>query len=141
MAGFAVLCGRTVTGDEQKRLEESLTEQLEAAFNDHLVQLPELFKANQKLKHITGGNIQMPLEHQQSQGINQLSTKLVPVFSMSGIFLAKNTALVKLAEVLEMNRETKFDYVLHILMRKQNLQPYLNAHFFGRKLWLKYALS
>lgn len=71
----------------------------------------------------------MPLKHRQSQSIKQLSTKLVPVFSMSGIFLIKNTVLVKLAEVLEMNWDIKFDYVLPILMRKQNLQPYLNTHF------------
>lgn len=71
----------------------------------------------------------MPLEHRQSQSIKQVSTKLVPVFSMPRIFLVKNTVLVKLAEVLKMNWETKFDYVLHILMRKQNLQPYLNTHF------------
>lgn len=62
----------------------------------------------------------MPLEHQQSQGICQLSAKLVPVFSMPGIFLVKNTVLVKLGEVLEMNWEIKFDYVLHTLMKKQN---------------------
>lgn len=48
---------------------------------------------------------------------------------MSGIFLIENTVLVKLAEVLEMNWDIKFDYVLPILMRKQNLQPYLNTHF------------
>lgn len=39
--------------------------QLEETFPDHVVQLPDLFRANQKLKHIIEGTVQTALEHLQ----------------------------------------------------------------------------
>ena len=36
--------------------------QLEGMYKDHLVQLPDLFRAYQKVKHIINGITQMPLE-------------------------------------------------------------------------------
>ena len=37
--------------------------QLEGTYNNHLVQLPDHFRADQKLKHIIKGTAQMPLKH------------------------------------------------------------------------------
>jgi len=37
--------------------------QLEGTYNDNLVQLPACSRASQKLKHVTEGIAQMPLEH------------------------------------------------------------------------------
>lgn len=39
--------------------------QLEETFPGHVVQLPDLLRANQKLKHITEGHVQTALEHLQ----------------------------------------------------------------------------
>ena len=54
---------------------------LEESFNNHWVQLPDHFRVNQKWKHINEGIVQMPVEHWQAWGINQLSKKSVPEFS------------------------------------------------------------
>lgn len=43
--------------------------QLEGTYKDHLFQLPERIKANQKVRHIIKGINQMPLEHWQSRGM------------------------------------------------------------------------
>jgi len=37
--------------------------QLEETYDDHLVQLPDHFRADQKLKHVIKGVVQMPLKH------------------------------------------------------------------------------
>ena len=37
--------------------------QLDGTYNDHLLQLPDQFRADQKLKHVTKGIVQMPLKH------------------------------------------------------------------------------
>jgi len=37
--------------------------QLEGTYYDHLVQLPDHFRADQKLKHVFKGVVQMPLKH------------------------------------------------------------------------------
>jgi len=52
---------------------------LEGTFRDHIVQLPELFRANQKLKHINEVIIQLPLEHWQAWAISLLSRKPIQV--------------------------------------------------------------
>jgi len=52
---------------------------LEETFKDR-VQLSDLFRANQKFKHILEGVAQMPLEHRKAQGINHSSRKPVPLF-------------------------------------------------------------
>lgn len=44
--------------------------QLEGTYNDHPVQLSDHFGADQKLKHVIEGIVQMPLEHGQAWGIN-----------------------------------------------------------------------
>jgi len=36
--------------------------ELKGTYNDHLVQLPDQFRADQKLKHVKG-ILQMPLKH------------------------------------------------------------------------------
>lgn len=55
--------------------------QLEETYEDHLVQLPDHSRANQKciIKSIT----QMPFEHWQQWGINHFSRKPVPVSDLS----------------------------------------------------------
>ena len=37
--------------------------QLEGTQKDRLVQLPDIFRADQKLKHVAKGGVQMPLQH------------------------------------------------------------------------------
>jgi len=37
--------------------------QLEGTYSDHLVQLPDQFRADQKLKHVIKGIVQMLLKH------------------------------------------------------------------------------
>ncbi|PKU36123.1 aryl hydrocarbon receptor nuclear translocator-like protein 2 isoform x1 [Limosa lapponica baueri] len=64
-----------VDGDPQKRIC-----QLEGTYNDHLVQVPDHFRAAQKLKHVVKGIIQMPLKHWHTSDIDHLSRKPVPVF-------------------------------------------------------------
>lgn len=44
-------------------LEQNRIIEVEEDFSDNLVQLPDRFKANQKLKHIYEVIIKMPLEH------------------------------------------------------------------------------
>jgi len=53
---------------------------LEEAYNDHLAQLPDQYRADHKLKHVVMGIVQMPLKHWEPRGINHLSSKPVPVF-------------------------------------------------------------
>ncbi|KAK4816063.1 hypothetical protein QYF61_011071 [Mycteria americana] len=48
--------------------------------HDHPVQLPDRFRADQKLKHGIKGIVQMPLKHWQAWGIDHLSRKPVPGF-------------------------------------------------------------
>jgi len=36
---------------------------LEGTYNNHLVQLPDHFRADQKFKHVVKGIVQMPLKH------------------------------------------------------------------------------
>lgn len=50
--------------------------QMKEAFEDQLVQLPDYFKANQKLTRVIEGIIQMPLRHWQAWGT---SRKPLPV--------------------------------------------------------------
>lgn len=54
--------------------------QLEGTFGDYVVQLPELYRANQKLKHINEVIIQLPLEHWQAWAISLLSRKPIQMF-------------------------------------------------------------
>lgn len=53
---------------------------MKGTFEDRLLLLLDLFTTNQKLKHVTEGIIQMPLEYWQKRGIKQLIRKPVPVF-------------------------------------------------------------
>lgn len=53
---------------------------LEGAFKDHLVQLPDHFRAKQNLNHIIEGIIQMSLKHWQTWGINHVPRQPVVVF-------------------------------------------------------------
>jgi len=69
---------------------------LKGTYNDHLVQLPEQFRADQKLKHIIKGIVQMPLKHRQLWGIDRLSKQPDPVFdtlSVNKCFLKSNLNL------------------------------------------------
>ena len=36
---------------------------LEGTYNNHLVQLPDHFRADQKIKHVIKGIVKMPLKH------------------------------------------------------------------------------
>ena len=65
--------------------------QLEETSNDHLAQLPDHSRANQKLKCIIESIIQKPFEQWQSWGINHLTRKPVPVFDLSHKWLAPFT--------------------------------------------------
>jgi len=51
---------------------------LEGTNEDHLVQQPGQFRADQKLKHVVKGIVQMPLKRWQAWGIDHLSSKPVP---------------------------------------------------------------
>lgn len=53
---------------------------MEETFRDHLVQLPDVFRNNQKLQHINESIVQMPPESWQTWGINHHSKKIIPVF-------------------------------------------------------------
>ena len=44
-------------------MEEKERVELEGTYNDHRVQLPDHFRADQKLKHVIKGVVQMPLQH------------------------------------------------------------------------------
>jgi len=52
---------------------------LGGTYND-LVQPPEHFRADQKLKQVVKGIVHMPLKNWQGWGIGHLSRKPVPVF-------------------------------------------------------------
>jgi len=52
---------------------------LEGIYNYQLAQLPDHFRADQKLKLVVKGIVQTPLKHWQAWGINHLSRKPVPV--------------------------------------------------------------
>jgi len=65
------------------RIEQNRTKQkfqLEGTYNNHLVQPPDHSRADQKLKHVIKGIVQMPLEHGQAWGIDHISRKPVLVF-------------------------------------------------------------
>ncbi|NXY81657.1 TY3H monooxygenase, partial [Alcedo cyanopectus] len=49
-------------------------------YKDPLVQLPDQFRADQKLNHVVKGIVQMPFKHCQTCGISHLSRKPVPMF-------------------------------------------------------------
>jgi len=53
---------------------------LKGTSRDHLVQLPDHFRAKQILKYVIEGIVQIPLEHGQALGINHLTRKPVPVY-------------------------------------------------------------
>jgi len=63
-----------------RRGEERRGEESRRTHNDHLVPLPDQLRADQQLKHVIKGIVQMPLEHQQAWGIDHLSRKPVPGF-------------------------------------------------------------
>ena len=54
--------------------------QLEVTYNKHLIQLPDQFRADQKLKHVIKEIAQMPLKHWQAWGTDHPSRKPLPVF-------------------------------------------------------------
>ena len=54
--------------------------QLEETYNDHQAQVPDHFRAGQKLKHVIKRVVQMPLKHWQAWGIDHLS-RPVPVLT------------------------------------------------------------
>lgn len=53
---------------------------MEGAYSNHLAQLPDHFKADQKLQDVIKDILQMPLKHQQAWVIDHLSRKPVPGF-------------------------------------------------------------
>lgn len=55
--------------------------QLEGTYKDHLVQLPDQFRADQELNHIVKRIVQIPLKDSQACSISRVSRKCVPVFS------------------------------------------------------------
>ena len=57
--------------------------QLEGTIKDHLVQLPDHFRANQKLKHAAEDFVQISLDHSQARDMNNLSRKPVLVIDHS----------------------------------------------------------
>ena len=72
------LRSRTATAFPLSNSEQNRLFELEGTYNDHLVQLPDQFRADQKLKHVKG-ILQMPLKQWQAWGIDHLSRKHVPV--------------------------------------------------------------
>lgn len=54
--------------------------QLERTYKDQLIQLPDQLRPDQKFKHAMNGMVQMPLKHRQTQSINHISRKPVPMF-------------------------------------------------------------
>lgn len=62
-------CALSLTSQDWNRIV-----QLEGTFREHLVQLPDLFGANKKLKHIEGV-VHMPPERWQAWGINHHTGK------------------------------------------------------------------
>ena len=61
----------------QNKMEQNIIFHLEDPCHNHLVQLPDDFAADQKLKHVVKGIVQMPLKHWQAWGIDHLSRKPV----------------------------------------------------------------
>ena len=64
------------------------------------VHLPDYFGADQKLKHVVKGTVQMPLQHWQAWGIDHLSGKAVPmsdnpIFSETALFTRLSIRLPK----------------------------------------------
>jgi len=53
---------------------------LEGIYTDYLLQLPDHFRADQNLKHVVKGVLQMSFKNYQSWGINHLSRKSVLMF-------------------------------------------------------------
>lgn len=47
--------------------------QLEGAYSDHPVQLPDCFRADQELNRVVKGMVQMPLKHWLPRGTGHLS--------------------------------------------------------------------
>lgn len=74
-------------GTEQTRIEQSRLFQVEGTCNDHLVQLPEQFRANQKLKHVVKGNMSKCLLNSDKPGA--LTT------SLGNLFQCLTTIVVK----------------------------------------------
>ena len=74
--------GRSIVRTEQSRREQDRTEQnriqLEGTYSDHLVQLPDHFRAFQKLKHVINSIVQMPLENWEAWAISHHSR--MPLF-------------------------------------------------------------
>lgn len=60
------------------RIDQDRTVALEGSYKDHNAQLSDHVRANQKLKHIGNGIVQMPFEHWQTWGISHFSEKPVP---------------------------------------------------------------
>lgn len=69
---------------EQSGTEQNGTKQNEMVqnriYNNHLVQLLDHIRSEQKLKHTTEGIVLMPLGQWQASGLNHFSRKPVPVF-------------------------------------------------------------
>lgn len=63
-----------------RKVEWSSIGHVEGTYKGHQVPVSEHFRANQKLKHIINGSIQMAVEHIQVWGISHLTRKPVPVF-------------------------------------------------------------
>lgn len=54
---------------EWNRMEQNRTFQLQGTYNDHIVQLPDQVRADQKLKHSFKGIVQMPFKYWQVWGM------------------------------------------------------------------------
>ena len=66
---------------EQYRTEKNRIqmEGRSSSFKDHLVQLPDHLRANQKLEGLTVGFVQIPCKHCQAQGISCFFRRPCPV--------------------------------------------------------------
>jgi len=53
---------------------------VEVTYNDHLIQLLNHFRVDQKSEHVIKGIVRMSLKHRQAWGIDHLSSKPVSVF-------------------------------------------------------------
>lgn len=60
--------------------QSNRTVQLDGTCRDHRVRPPDHFRANQELKHVVEGIVQMPLAHRQAWDINHLARQPVPAF-------------------------------------------------------------
>lgn len=88
------------------RIEWNRIFYLERTYNDHLVQLPNQFRADQKLKVVANGIFQKLLEHWQAGGISHLSREPVPVFdhSLSKEMLPNIKSKPPLAQLQNINK-------------------------------------